>query len=139
MESSTPILLGGNFHFRYSSCSKALLPSGEKALTSFYFVIMEVDCVPIQIPTEPENETNNNNRLDAGFAQEIEAYQELQLDFDSEFSDFLSRDLPDNQEPRVRRSSNPQIADHITNHRLEYNADGTVNCCDLNYGTLVRV
>ena len=64
-----------------------------------------------------------------------------ELDFESEFSDFLSRDGPSNNNPenhtRVRRSSNPSIENANTNQRLEYNADGTVNCCDINYGTLV--
>ena len=64
-----------------------------------------------------------------------------ELDFESEFTDFLNRDAPSNNNPgnhtRVRRSSNPSIENANNQTRLEYNADGTVNCCDINYGTLV--
>ena len=70
----------------------------------------------------------------------------LQLDFESEFSDFLSRDLPSNNNELnpARRSSNSSTTNsnnQNTTHsvRLEYNLDGTVNCCDINYGTLVSV
>ena len=86
---------------------------------------------------EENNNSNDNERLDAGLANELEAYNDLQLDFESEFADFLSRDVPNNSE-RVRRTSNPSVSSSVTNQRLEYNADGTVNCCDINYSSLVR-
>jgi hypothetical protein len=76
--------------------------------------------------------------LDIGFAAELEAYQGLQMDFESEFSDFLSREIPrpSNPETRVRRASNT-ITNASTNRRVEFNADGTINCCDINYSALV--
>lgn len=57
------------------------------------------------------------------------------LDFDSEFDDFINRDLPNDN--RVRRFSNTVVST-ATSHRLDYNLDGTINCSDLNYNTLVR-
>ena len=65
----------------------------------------------------------------------------LQLDFESEFSNILSceQPMPSNNNDQVnqpRRSSNSSNA-NSNQPRLEYNADGTVNCCNINYGTLV--
>ena len=64
-------------------------------------------------------------------------FPDLNMDFESEFADFLSRDVP-NPESRVRRGSNTIVANN-TNERLEYNIDGTINCSDLNYTTLVSI
>lgn len=111
---------------------------------------MEVELRPIRaqdsvedLPPD-ENENDTGQGLDQGMANELEAYQGLQLDFESEFADFLSRDLPnsnnDNRSAGGNNATNnrPNVtADHLSNHRLEYNADGTVNCCDINYGSLV--
>ena len=65
----------------------------------------------------------------------------LQLDFESEFSNILSceQPMPSNNNDQVnqpRRSSHSSNA-NSNQPRLEYNADGTVNCCNINYGTLV--
>ena len=62
---------------------------------------------------------------------------DLNMDFESEFADFLSRDVP-NPESRVRRGSNTIVSNN-TSERLEYNIDGTINCSDLNYTTLVSI
>ena len=86
---------------------------------------------------------NDQNRRfeDAG----IPNNEGLQLDFESEFSDILScqpvdQPMPsNNNEDQVNqpsRSSNSSNA-NSNQPRLEYNADGTVNCCNINYGTLV--
>lgn len=77
---------------------------------------------------------NGGCNLDSGFAAELEAYQGLQLDFDTEFADFLSRDLPNNNN-RVRRSSSI-VSSTNSSRRVEYNADGTINCCEINYDAI---
>ena len=92
-----------------------------------------------------DNDQNRQRFDDAG----IPNNDGLQLDFESEFSDFLSRDLPSNNNelnPAARRSSNSGSSSTNSNNqnathsvRLEYNLDGTVNCCDINYGTLVSM
>ena len=112
---------------------------------------------PVQIQNDSEANNNNGQRLGAGFASELEAYQsksipnwynfslfilyfffsDLNMDFESEFADFLSRDVP-NPESRVRRGSNTIVSNN-TSERLEYNIDGTINCSDLNYTTLVSI
>ena len=86
---------------------------------------------------------DNDARLDPGLADELQAYNGLQLDFESEFSDFLSREVPrppqeetkpENNTER-RRGSNVSLGTLQT--RLDYNIDGTINCCDINYNTIV--
>ena len=71
------------------------------------------------------------------FYIKINFFTDLNMDFESEFADFLSRDVP-NPESRVRRGSNTIVSNN-TSERLEYNIDGTINCSDLNYTTLVSV
>ena len=90
---------------------------------------------------------DNDTRLDPGFADELQAYNGLQLDFESEFSDFLSREVPrptntenetkpeNNSTEGRRRGSNVSLGTLQT--RLDYNIDGTINCCDINYNTIV--
>ena len=62
------------------------------------------------------------------------------MDFEGEFADFLSRDVPRcADENRVRRSSNTIVSNANNQERLEYNENGTINCCDLNYTTIVCI
>ena len=102
---------------------------------------MEVETTfqPIRAQDSVEN---NDTRLDAGFANELEAYNGLQLDFESEFSDFLTREVPRNAQNETkndnnerRRASNVSLGSLQT--RLDYNIDGTINCVDINYNTIV--
>ena len=116
-----------------------------------------------------ENSGRQGLNIDHGFIQEIEAYQGLMLDFETEFAGFLSSDLPkcptedtsqDCQfEPSVetnrgRRSSNgrgSRRSSSATNSRssfdgangsnggIRYNFDGTISCCDLSYDLLVSI
>ena len=102
---------------------------------------MEVETYqPIRAQDSVED---NDTRLDIGVANELQAYNGLQIDFESEFSDFLSRDVPRPAavEPEKstsnerRRGSNVSLGSLQT--RLDYNIDGTINCCDINYNTIV--
>jgi len=99
---------------------------------------------------------------------ELEAYQSLQLDFDTEFSQFLSQPLPqctssrentdqspangndeelystaqgNRTENRRRRSSFNNNSALAANFRqaIHYNIDGTISCCDITYSTLCLV
>ena len=105
------------------------------------FPKMEVETTfqPIRAQDSVEN---NDARLDSGFANELEAYNGLQLDFESEFSDFLTREVPRNGQNETktdnnerRRASNVSLGSLQT--RLDYNFDGTINCTDINYNTIV--
>ena len=91
---------------------------------------MEVEIRPIRVQDEVDNNENRTN------CNETEEFQGLQLDFESEFSDFLNRDLPNDNS--AARSGSTSLPNQDTN-RIEYNSDGTVNCCDINYGTLVSI
>ena len=116
-----------------------------------------------------ENSGRQGLNIDHGFIQEIEAYQGLMLDFETEYADFLSSELPKcptentpqdfELEPSVetnrgRRSSNgggSRRSSSVTNSRssfdgtngsngaIRYNFDGTISCCDISYDLLVRI
>ena len=62
-------------------------------------------------------------------------------DFESEFSEILNRDVPTRIEnlSSVRLSSNTVVSATNNEDRIIYNIDGTINCHDLNYSTLVRL
>ena len=121
--------------------------------------------------SEEHSETSGRQGLniDHGFIQEIEAYQGLMLDFETEFADFLSEELPkcptekaneDNELEassegnRGRRESNggsSRRSSSVTNSRssfdgsngsnggIRYNFDGTISCCDISYDLLVSL
>ena len=119
--------------------------------------------------SEEQSESSGRQGLniDHGFIQEIEAYQGLMLDFETEFADFLSSELPKcptvesneddeleatNESNRGRRASNggsSRRSSSVTNSRssfdgangsnsgIRYNFDGTISCCDITYDLLV--
>ena len=60
-------------------------------------------------------------------------------DFESEFSEILNRDVPTRIEnlSSVRLSSNTIVSSENNEDRIIYNIDGTINCHDLSYSTLV--
>ena len=60
-------------------------------------------------------------------------------DFESEFSEILNRDVPTRIEnlSSVRLSSNTVVSSTNDEDRIIYNIDGTINCHDLSYNTLV--
>ena len=60
-------------------------------------------------------------------------------DFESEFSEILNRDVPTRIEnlSSVRLSSNTVVSSTNDEDRIIYNIDGTINCHDLSYSTLV--
>ena len=60
-------------------------------------------------------------------------------DFESEFSEILNRDVPTRIEnlSSVRLSSNTIVSSENGEDRIIYNIDGTINCHDLSYSTLV--
>ena len=60
-------------------------------------------------------------------------------DFESEFSEILNRDVPTRIEnlSSVRSSSNTVVSSENDEDRIIYNIDGTINCHDLSYTTLV--
>lgn len=99
---------------------------------------MEIQLRPIRaqdsvedLPPDDQDENENGQGLNQG----------SQLDFESEFADFLGRNGPNNDNNLSDAGGNNRpcvTTDHLSNHRLEYNADGTINCCDINYGSLVR-
>ena len=116
-----------------------------------------------------EDSARQGLNIDHGFIQEIEAYQGLMLDFETEYADFLSSELPKcpttntpqdcEFEPSVetnrgRRSSNgggSRRSSSVTNSRssfdgtngsnggIRYNFDGTISCCDISYDLLVCI
>ena len=102
---------------------------------------MEVETYqPIRAQDSVED---NDTRLDIGVANELQAYNGLQIDFESEFSDFLSRDVPSNNtnevEPKNERRRGSNVSLGTLQTRLDYNIDGTINCTDINYNTIVSV
>ena len=79
-------------------------------------------------------------RLDQGSANDLVS-NGLQIDFESEFSDFLSRDVPNTNEvePKNERRRGSNVSLGTLQTRLDYNIDGTINCTDINYNTIVSV
>ena len=90
--------------------------------------------------------------IDHGFITEIQAYQDLMIDFESEFSQFLSQPIPQcTQENAINTQSPPQSPSQgrvsrrrssascgATNRQtIPYNIDGTISCCDITYSLLV--
>ena len=60
-------------------------------------------------------------------------------DYESEFAEILNRDVPTRIEnlSSVRLSSNTVVSSTNDEDRIIYNIDGTINCHDLSYSTLV--
>ena len=95
-------------------------------------------------------------KFDSGFAAEVAAYQDINIDYDSEYAAFFSREIvpprsnnnnddnvPETTETtdvqqcnRVRRSSS--IVSATGQRRVGYNSDGTIYCSEINYDSLVR-
>ena len=86
----------------------------------------------VQISTEHTSSFNNNNE------QRINSSRSNN-DFESEFSEILNRDVPTRIEnlSSVRLSSNTIVSSENNEDRIIYNIDGTINCHDLSYSTLV--
>ena len=81
---------------------------------------------------------DNDVRLDQGLANG------LQIDFESEFSDFLSPGVPrqadsntNEEQPKNERRRGSNVSLGTLQTRLDYNIDGTINCTDINYNTIV--
>ena len=126
-----------------SSCQRLL---SNFLSSKFYFrfkMEVETSFQPIRAQDSIED---NDVRLDQGLANELEAYSGLQIDFESEFSDFLSGPRPaDNsneeqqqtQQPKTERRRGSNVSLGTLQTRLDYNIDGTINCTDINYNTIV--
>ena len=111
-----------------------------------------------------ENPGRRGLGIDPGLITEIEAYQGLMLDFEREFSEFLSSDLPKcpkedshdedgyenlNEGNRERsRGSSEAVSSRSSfdggnksgaSGGIHYNFDGTISCCDISYDLLVSL
>ena len=96
----------------------------------------------MEVETSFQPIQDNDVRLDQGSANDLVS-NGLQIDFESEFSDFLSRDVPSNNtnevEPKNERRRGSNVSLGTLQTRLDYNIDGTINCTDINYNTIVSV
>ena len=87
---------------------------------------------PVQISTDTLDTSFNNNN-------EQRLNSSSNSDFESEFAEILNRDVPTRIEnlSSVRLSSNTVVSSTNDEDRIIYNIDGTINCHDLSYSTLV--
>ena len=87
--------------------------------------------------TSLDSSFNNNNeqRLNSSSSNNSGAT----TDYESEFAEILNRDVPTRIEnlSSVRSSSNTVVSSENDEDRIIYNIDGTINCHDLSYTTLV--
>ena len=99
----------------------------------------------MEVETSFQPIQDNDVRLDQGSANDLVS-NGLQIDFESEFSDFLSGPRPaDNsneeqqqtQQPKTERRRGSNVSLGTLQTRLDYNIDGTINCTDINYNTIV--
>ena len=89
---------------------------------------------PVQISTDTLDTSFNNNN-----EQRLNSSSNNVADFESEFAEILNRDVPTRIEnlSSVRLSSNTVVSATNNEDRIIYNIDGTINCHDLSYSTLV--